>query len=381
MLPLVLFLTDGIPTVRNTSEVAIRELVEKGNEHHRRFFTFGVGADVNAPLLDRIADATRASTTYVLPGEDVEVKVGQVYRQLYGPVLSDVKVETLSADGRPETRRVRDLIPSQIPDKFDGDSVIVLGQYVGAAPLAFRISGDFLGRPRDFRFEFELSRATTRNAFVPRLWATRRIAYLVDQVRELGATLSSQPFGSNVAVANDPRFKELTDEILRLSTEFGILTEYTSFLATDGANLGSWRELSDACGSNLDSKAVKLRAGVEAVAQGCNFNERKGAQTLNYRNDYMDEKLARVEVATVQQVCDRAFFQNRGQWVDAQLIKKEQAAPAAPIVPDQVIEFGTPEHRKLLDELIVEGRQSAISLRGDILLQHHGKRLLVRNGN
>ncbi len=377
-LPIVLFLTDGLPTVRNTSEVAIRELVEKGNVHGRRFFTFGVGADVNAPLLDRIADVTRASTTYVLPGEDVEVKVGQVYRQLWGPVLADVKVETLGSDGRPDTRRVRDLIPSRVPDRFDGDSVILLGQYSGDAPLSFHVSGDYLGRPRDFRFDFGLERATTRNSFVPRLWATRRIAYLVDQVRELGASAASTPFGGGPLVANDPRFKELTDEILRLSTEFGILTEYTSFLATDGANLGNWRELADACGDNLEGKAVKLRAGAEAVAQGCNFNERKGKETLDYRNGFMDEKLARVESATVQQVCDRAFFQNRGQWVDGRLIKKdENAAPA----PDEVIEFGSDAHKRLLDELIAEGRQSTISLRGDILLEHHGRRLLVRNGN
>jgi len=379
MLPIVLFLTDGLPTVRNTSEVAIRELVEKGNEHGRRFFTFGVGADVNAPLLDRIADVSRASTTYVLPGEDVEVKVGQVYRRLYGPVLSDVQVRTLDQEGRPDTRRVRDLIPADVPDRFDGDSIVVLGQYVGKAPLHFRVAGNYLGRPRDFRFDFELTHATTRNSFVPRLWATRRIAYLVDQVRELGAAHSSNPFGIGPAAASDPRFRELTDEILRLSTEFGILTEYTAFLATDGADLGNWRELADACGDNLEVKAVKLRAGVEAVAQGWNFNDRKSKATLDYRNCFMDENFERVENASVQQVCDRAFFQNRGQWVDGRLIRRDAPA-AAPSAPDEVIEFGSAAHRRLLDELIVEGRQSSISLRGDILLEHRGKRLLVRNG-
>jgi Ca-activated chloride channel family protein len=378
-LPIVLFLTDGIPTVRNTSEVALRELVEQGNEHGRRFFTFGVGADVNAPLLDRIADVTRASTTYVLPGEDVEVKVAQVYRQLYGPVLSDVKVETLAADGTPDTRRVRDLIPAHIPDRFDGDSVILLGQYTGAAPLSFRVAGDFLGRPRDFRFQFGLDGATTRNAFVPRLWATRRIAYLVDQVRELGAATTLNPIGAPSLVQNDPRFKELTDEILRLSIEFGVLTEYTSFLATEGTNLGRWDTLALACGDNLESKAVRMRSGAEGVAQGLNFNNRKLQESVDYRNPFFDEKLARVEIATVQQVCDRAFFQNQGQWIDGRLIPRSDSAPA-PLAPDEVIELGTDAHRKLVDELVSEGRQGVIALRGDILLEHRGRRVLVRNG-
>ncbi|MGH7130304.1 MAG: vWA domain-containing protein, partial [Planctomycetaceae bacterium] len=78
-LPLVLFLTDGLPTVGQTSEVAIREVASKSNPHDRRVFTFGVGVDVNTPLLEGIATATRAKATFVLPGDGVEVKVGDVF--------------------------------------------------------------------------------------------------------------------------------------------------------------------------------------------------------------------------------------------------------------------------------------------------------------
>ncbi len=376
-LPLVLFLTDGLPTVRNTSETAIRELVLRGNPHGRRIFTFGVGADVNAPLLDRIADATRASTTYVLPGEDVELKVAQVYKKLYGPVLSDVRLETLGPDGAIDTRRVREQVPATLSDQYDGDSLIVLGQYVGEEPLSFRVTGNYLGQPREFRFRLDLQQATTRNAFVPRLWATRQIAWLVDQVRELGAEVPSAPWNHGNGT-NDPRLAELTQEILRLSTEFGILTEYTSFLATDGANLGSWSQLSRQCNDLLEGKAVRGRTGAEGIAQGCNYNDRKSKSTLDYRNGFVDAKLARVESATVQQLCDRAFFQNRGQWVDARLINKpgEVAVPAI----DETIELGSPAWHHLVDELIEEGRAALVSMRGDILLEHRGRRLLVRNG-
>ena len=40
------------------------------------------------------------------------------------------------------------------------------------------------------------------------------------------------------AGCSDPRLKELTDEIVRISTEFGILTEYTAFLAREGTDAG-----------------------------------------------------------------------------------------------------------------------------------------------
>jgi len=99
MLPLVLFLTDGLPTVGQTSEVAIRNLVIKSNPHNRRVFTFGVGVDVNAPLLEKIAAESLAKAEFVLPKEDVEAKIGKVFKRLTGPVLADVKLEILEKGG------------------------------------------------------------------------------------------------------------------------------------------------------------------------------------------------------------------------------------------------------------------------------------------
>jgi len=91
-LPIVLFLTDGLPTVGQTREVSIREVAKKANPYERRIFTFGVGVDVNTPLLDKIAVETRAVATFVLPKEDVEVKVASVYRRLAGPILASPKL-------------------------------------------------------------------------------------------------------------------------------------------------------------------------------------------------------------------------------------------------------------------------------------------------
>lgn len=378
MLPIVLFLTDGLPTVGQTSEVAIRELVEKGNPHHRRIFTFGVGNDVNVPLLDRVADVTRASACYVLPEEDVEVKVAQVFKRLYGPVLADLNVETLDENGQAGTRLVRDLIPAKLPDLFEGDQLILLGQYQHEGPIHFKLKASLLGQPRTFAFDFDLHTATTRNAFVPRLWAGRRIAFLVDQVRQAGADSGDHPALNGASVINDPRFREISDEILRLSTEFGILTEYTAFLATEGTNLSNWQSLSAGCSDNLGNRAVKMRCGQTAVNQGMNFNETKGQSKLNYFNGYVDEKLARVEISTVQQVCDRAFFKRGNQWIDSRLVTPAQPQNTE-LKPDVTIDYGSPEHLALLEKLIVQHRQGVLSLEGDIIIQDDGKNVLIRN--
>src|SRR5690606_20439610 len=120
-LPMVLFLTDGLPTVGKRSEVDIREGARGANIHSRRVFTFGVGVDVNAPLLTALARGSRATSAFVLPDEDVEVTVGSVFRRLSGPVLAAPKLVALGADGEPDPKRTREVLPAELPDLFQGD--------------------------------------------------------------------------------------------------------------------------------------------------------------------------------------------------------------------------------------------------------------------
>jgi Ca-activated chloride channel family protein len=373
-LPIVLFLTDGLPTIGQTSETAIRDAAANANVYHRRIFTFGVGADVNVPLLDRIADATKAVATYVLPGEDVELKVARTFKRLDGPVLSDLALRTLDTSGEETTRRVRDIMPPYLPDLFADDQLIVLGRYLGNEPLMFELSGEFGDRRRVFRFTFSLDNATTRNAFVPRLWASRRIAYLVDEVRQAGADASS-PTAGWIDIFSDPRYQEIADEILHLSTRFGVLTEYTAFLATEGTDLGDWSELQTRCNRNLDQRAVQTRSGAAAVNQGVNFNRQKLAAQIDYQNRYVDEKLNRVTIGNVQQVCDRAFFKRGARWIDGEVVAQQEQAQ-----PDVVIEFGSEAHQRLLARLLRENRQAVLSLRGEIVLRIDDRNVLIRNG-
>ncbi len=373
MLPIVLFLTDGLPTVGQTSELLIRDVVAKGNPHGRRIFTFGVGHDVNVPLLDWVADNTRATTTYVQPKEDVEVKVSRVFRKLYGPVFAGGDLETLDADGTVNTRRVRELQPPRIPDLFENDRLVVLGQYRGDEPLRFRLGGNFLGVQKAFRFEFDVTSATSRNSFVPRLWASRRIAYLIDQVRQAGAVAAGQPLVVGTNPFEDPRMRELRDEILRLSTQFGILSEYTAFLATEGTRLSDWHQMVVTCGNELNGKAVQTRSGIGAVNQGANIWQGKNQFALNRRNGYWDNNLNRVEVSNVQQVHDRAFFRRGKRWVDGRIIL------GGNLKEDQTIRYGSVEHLELLHELIKQKRNGVLSLDGEILIQINDKNVLVIN--
>lgn len=365
MLPIVLFLTDGLPTVGQTSEVAIRDLVIKSNPHNRRVFTFGVGLDVNAPLLEKIAAESRATAEFVLPKEDVEVKIGRVFKRLTGPVLADVELEVIEKDGTPAIGRTRDIIPEKLPDLFEGNQLVLLGQYVGKNGITFKISGNYLGKERKFKFTFKPDKADVRNGFVPRLWASRKIAQLIDDVRQMGA--------DPVKSKDDPKVKEMVDEIVHLSTEFGILTEYTAFLAREGTDLTDRPEVLREAATVLESRAMRGRSGLGAVNQSFNNQLQIRQKSLNYGNSFYDEKMQRVSISTVQQINDKAYYRRGNRWVDSVLVDNE-----AQVKPARVIEFGSQEFIELAQKLAETNRQGSIALRGDVLLVVDGEAVLIK---
>ena len=384
MLPLTIFLTDGVPTSGETRESAIRSSIVAANKHKRRIFSFGVGFDVNAPLLTSVANATRATATFVFPKENVETKVSEVFRRLSGPVLADPQLATLDPNGIITTRAVRELMPGELNDVFEGDQIVLLGQYQDNQPLHFRVSGNYLGAPRTFDLKFDLNRATTRNSFVPRLWASRKIARLIETISDAGADVASAatPRGGRTQMVSnhasslpmDPKMKELVDEVVRLSTEYGVLTEYTAFLATDGTDFSQRNAINERATSYLMNNVQLTRSGQGGVTQGVNLSAQRTQASANRSNSFFNQNAERVEITNVQQITDRTFFKRNDRWVDSSVLEIEKTAK-----PDQTIEFGTPAFYKLVDRLVSEGRQGILALSGEMLLSIDGKTVLVKS--
>jgi Ca-activated chloride channel family protein len=323
----------------------------------------------------------------VLPDEDVEVKVSQVFRRLNGPVLASPRLVVLGEDGKPDTRAVRELLPAELPDLFEGDQIALMGQYTSTKPLKLRLEGDYLGRPTHFDFTLDMSKASVKNSYVPRIWANRKVAALITSIRESGADGGPKP--------SDAEMKELVDEIVRLSTRYGILTEYTAFLATE--EKAQWRRPADEerlraeVGRNLRERAVgeappaapgspkpmPARSGAGSVNQEQNLGKAMDMknpvmQPSAPAGAYKDADLHDVQITTVQNVADRTFFQRNNRWIDSTLLKYENEKP------DRTVEFGTPEYMKLAEDLAKDNRQVALALGGDVLLQVGKERVLVK---
>ena len=245
----VLFMTDGHPTIgetRDTDEI-LKRAAKANASGKARIFVFGVGVDLNASLLDRLALENHGSPTYVRPNEDVEVKVAALYDKIRYPVLTDVKVE-LAMLGATE------VLPANAPDLFRGGQLVIAGRYKKSGAQDIVISGRDGDEGREFHYRLTAAGEGQglRDDFAARVWALRRIAELIDAVR-----LTARPE------------KELVDEIVRLSTKFGILTEYTAFLADETADHGrvndnrirAGRELAEGKKSAEDLDAAGFAGG------------------------------------------------------------------------------------------------------------------------
>ena len=210
----ILFLTDGLPTVGETQELRIADHCRQANSRHARLFCFGVGFDVNARLLDRLSGGNSGTSEYVRPDEDLEAHVGRFYSKLTSPVLVDLRVELTGTD-------VNRTYPRDLPDLFEGGQIVWVGRYRQSGRTTLRIAGKVGGERRSFEFPAELADSDrgSGHEFVERIWATRRVGYLIDQMDMSGQN------------------KELVDELVSLSTKYGILTPYTSFLADERVQL------------------------------------------------------------------------------------------------------------------------------------------------
>lgn len=217
----LLFLTDGLPTVGETNEAQIVASSKQANPGKVRMINFGVGYDVNSRLLDRLSREHHGQSEYVRPDEDLEVHVSRLYKKISAPVMTDVAVsiefdEPGNAELGPATSRI---YPKILPDLFEGEQLVLVGRYRTAGRAKITIKGSLAGQEQSFDFpaEFTPKNADAQFAFAEKLWAIRRIGEIIDEI---------DLHGQN---------EELVKELVALSTQHGILTPYTSFLADDTA--------------------------------------------------------------------------------------------------------------------------------------------------
>lgn len=301
----VVFLTDGKPTVGETRREAIARAVHEANRSGSRLFTFGVGDDVDTHLLDLLSQENRGVSEYLKPRAEIEPQLSAFYRRIRHPVMCDPEI-AIKGGG------TYDRYPRRLMDLFAGQELTLVGRFRQGGPAGIRLQGKIEGKGEELRLECRFPETETANGFLPRLWAGRKIAHFLDEIRLEGETR--------------PR----REEVMALSREYGIMTPYTSYLITEGdtaeaarpaprsvdpLNLGSvFRGRITASGLSRGEShgeygmdlgdAWRSDSGAEAVAMAKNLRDLKDASRLETAG------------SSLRVVEGRTFALRNGVWVE-----------------------------------------------------------------
>ena len=342
---MVVLITDGKPTVGETSEEAILSQVKKAaGDETVRIFSFGVGSDLNTHLLDRLTAETRAASQYVLPEEDIEVKVSSFFDKIALPVLVAPR---LSVTG---PVRLSKMAPAALPDLFKGEQLLILGRYEGSGRAEITLQGRVNGRTENWIYRLAFPDRAEEHAFIPRLWASRRIGYLLDQIRLHGEE------------------RELREEVVDLARRYGIVTPYTAWLILEDEEQrhvplarrtlqagpeDDFREISGrmvqelyqeksgeaAVGAAQSLDALKNATAGSALAKANRYFQRGQANAATAEAGVVEQALTGQQVRTI---ANRTFYQNGAQWIDTKAQKQPDREPVR-------IQFNSEAWFKLLD--------------------------------
>jgi Ca-activated chloride channel family protein len=297
-LPIVVFLTDGLPSAGETDADRIAAEAER-SRGRARVFAFGVGYDVNTALLDGLSAAGRGSTQFVEPGEDVEAAVGLLAAKVRHPVLTDLALGDAPV-------RLTEIYPAQLPDLFAGEELIVFGRYAGEAERGrIEIAGTRNGRPERYATMGAFPRHTLDNEYIPQLWAARKLGALTRTIRLEGATPA--------------RIEEVRQTALR----YGLLSEYTSYLVLEPEMTFARDAASPPVA--LNSVVVTGQAAVAAAEQSRRERDvrslaalsdaQKAAERLHGAAANAADEVA--GAGTRRTVAGRTFSLRDGVWTDA----------------------------------------------------------------
>jgi Ca-activated chloride channel family protein len=330
---IVLFLTDGLPTEGETVPVNILANIKKAATPNLRIFSFGVGDDVDTYLLDSLSSAYHGVSVYVRPNENIEEKVSSLYNKITSPVLTAIKLDF-------GDMLVEDMYPAEpLPDLFAGSQLVIAGRFRGKGTANVTLTGQIDGKTQTYTYNnLTFPENAGGQPFIPRLWATRKIGALLNQIRLNGEN------------------PELVETVVRLSVRYGIITPYTSYLIqeNDIQNQGGFNRDTpaepmpivpqaggDTGGGAAPSTSGKAdgnapSSGAVAVDEAQNSNnmantdsvmalptstapqqgqQAAGGERTEVGEEQKDKGTGRVN-QPIQQINDRTFILNNGIWTD-----------------------------------------------------------------
>jgi Ca-activated chloride channel family protein len=246
----------------------------------------------------------------------------------------------------------RELSPSQLPDLFFGEELVVFGRYQGEGRGAVVIEGERNGHRERFTAEAVFPAVAAGNEFIPRLWASRRIGDLTRQIRLEGA--------------ND----ELIREVRELGLRHGVLTEYTSYLVQEPGALAArdGRTPMPMATRNLAPAAPSAQTGQVAFERARESGKLSQASSLAEADAAAADKFTAIGGGRreLKRAGGRVFALTDGIWTDLNQRDSLRVVAIAPYSPAYfAITRALPEIGPSLavgDAVLVAGRRASLKV-------------------
>ncbi|MBI4179802.1 VWA domain-containing protein [bacterium] len=361
----VLLVTDGKPTVGPKDQPAFESLTDGGPF----VFTVGIGVDVNAVLLDVLTRRTRAQGILLEEKEDIEVKISDLYRSFSAPLLHEVTLEWKGVE-------MEDIYPRVPKVLFSGSRALLFGRLKrGTGPVSVVVRG--LEGDEEVRSYIRIPEKALENRrdndFIPTLWARKKVAHLIEQIRHEGED------------------SKLVEEIKTLGTRHGIVTPYTSFLVKEPEGLAFSerareprrpasavvrKERAVAGDMTLPAPSVPQAkptrkaelAGAYSRTDGVAAFEASRALKQAKATESLDE-MERNESEEIRRAGDKTFILKDGVWTDAALIGRPGVKPI------QTIVFGSDAYYDLIFSDAILAKY--LSVGENVLMEHNGRILRI----
>ena len=210
--PIIVFLTDGAPTVGITSPYVVRNNIKEANKAQVSIFTiaFGIEDEANYDFLRALSLENYGKAQRFFQEGKVEEEMTGFYETISTPLITDMK---FSYNG------VSEIVNTGQNSLFAGSDAIVAGKYSqGTGSITSDITATTRTGSRNFGNTFTVA-PRPENSFVPRLWAYSRIRTLMDRIDVEGET------------------DTLVSSITSLSLQFKFVTPYTSLFVEAPMNM------------------------------------------------------------------------------------------------------------------------------------------------
>ena len=334
----VVFITDGKPTIGETDEKKLLDLIAQKNSSNLRIFTFGIGNELNTHLLDKLSAMTNAYRNYITEEEKIDEHIARFFDKVSKPAISNLQI---SFSGNTS---ISDIMPNKLPDLFFGQNLVLVSKIDKEGSLTFNLKGEINQKEVSMSKKLDIKFAT-ENDFIPFIWATRQVGTLLDQIRLSGET------------------KELKDEIVHLAKKYGIITPYTSYLILEDEKIAGtnprphphpiqyqklltddfdmeeaaveYKEMSKKSGAY----STRSSSEIQQLSNSANIKDISMGQKRMSKNKVKQNTYA---TQTYKNTQGRAFYKTENTWIDVQL------SEVNPKTKERKIKFASKEY---FDEL------------------------------